>query len=174
MAINLIPQEQKIGASDNSFIYKGIFVGFIVVAILGLILGAKYFINKTKINNLIFQEQELAKEESNYQIFKDSLDKYKSTSYFQILTKHTYFSDFFKSLENATLENVRISSLNMEKDNLVSIEGEAKGNYADISQFSKFLKAENFEEVRILNANLSGNKVSFSISFKYPESMILR
>ncbi|NTU69612.1 hypothetical protein HGB13_02155 [bacterium] len=174
MAINLIPQEEVNVSSENT-LKKGIIFGVILALFSFTLLGVRYFYEQKRLNDLETQESDIKAQEEDLKEYKASLEKYKTHPALQVLSNHTYHTQFFSKIEECVLPNMTLSTIKIDMNNKVSLSASLNGRYADAARFILTLKAKGFTNVKVGGITRSDlGDVTFSVEFDFPKTLILK
>ncbi len=190
--INLLPEARLIklrnqGKKRTYATIAGLVGGLvlatiIIIGMLQVFLISTYAVNEGKINSL---NKELVSTKDMEQ--KSATLQANLASFYELNKNRTYASRIFTNLFEAIPENVSISSVEIDDQDIVTVTG-VTDSFADVAKFAESLKQYNvnykpqadlerkpiFTEVSISSVSKDGNttKVNYSISFKVDRELI--
>jgi len=171
MKINLIPQEENKQETTSS-LKKAALAALITVGLLFLALSIRYFINKSKLDTLSNEENAISVQEEPFKEFTNAFVKYKDHPALALLASHSYYSRLLDKVEQATPPSVHISGLIVDESLLVKLDASVESGYAQISQYSKYLKKAGFIDPVVKSVSTSSIGIGFSMEFKLTRDMI--
>lgn len=148
----------------------------IVFGMLQVFLISTYQLNQTKISDLRSQADKSKDMEQQASTLQEHL-----ASFYTLNKNRLYASKIFTNLDSAVPAGVTVNTLQISKDNVMTITGTA-GSFADVASFAKALEDYNvnykpqpelerkplFTEISIttLSKDSSSNKVNYTMTFK--------
>lgn len=182
--INLVPENSR--AVPKRSIFFMFFYPFLVVSI---VVVASYFAlraydlqTQNKIKTVETNISETISSTGNYNQLISEIEDWqnKTIRIKELLTKHIYWTEFFRKLEDNTLENVRFNNFSGNIQGNLTFVASAPNYETVVRQWMHLKRADKFVRNVIINgATLSMNKenasgVSFSVTLDLAEDIFYK
>ena len=185
LEVNLLPKK-KFRLSN-----KQILLSYIMIFIIGLLATVSPFVLYTSSyrkynaeNQLLLQQLETNKQQQKEIQSQTKELKPLSTRFVQLLSllnKHTYWSNFFPSLERHTHRDVYFTSLGVDEAGKVNLSGKALSLRTAAEQLVVFRTSRDYFDIELTSLSILKEKpgqelndlpIDFSVSFSLQPSII--
>lgn len=174
--INLIPKEERVQQTKTKVVKFSTILSIIILVIVGGVGGFFYYRAYTVRQELKQKEDNIADLRAQINQLVDieinARNLFKKTNTLrEIFDSRLYYSNMLEELEKSIPEGISVISFGINKDNQVSISGEAQ-TYNDVQDFSnRLLESPLFTEVSLNSVGLENteDKINFFILVSYNE-----
>jgi hypothetical protein len=177
ITINLIPNDEKQeDKKNNSYIRNIVKLGIVTLLGVIFIFGVKYGMNFYELEAQAKELDELAlvTEEESFKTYLDAYNKYVNHEAKTVLAEHPYYSQLIDHFEESLSDDIKITSLKFDGDTSASINGFSQSGIRGLSMLQNDLDKRGYTDLNIssLSLNQESDNVTFTLNFKYDQSII--